>query len=162
MTFAPRFSALAIAALLSACGSGAAPDPAEQIVVREPGQTPAPAPAPAATPAVTPVAATSPADLAAAGEQVFAVCATCHAVEPGAAAGPGPNLHGVLGRKAGSGPGFAYSAALKASGLSWDTASLDAYLADPVKTVPGTTMVAGALTDTDERKAVIAYLATLK
>jgi cytochrome c len=158
MTFAPRFSALAIAALLSACGSGAAPDPAEQIVVREPGQ----APAPAAAPAVTPVAAASPADLAAAGEQVFAVCATCHAVEPGAAAGPGPNLHGVLGRKAGSGAGFAYSAALKASGLSWDTASLDAYLADPVKTVPGTTMVAGALTEVDERKAVIAYLATLK
>lgn len=159
MTFVPRFSVLAMAALLSACGSGAAPDPAQQIVIREPGQAPA---APAATPALTPVAAAGPADLAAAGEQVFAVCSTCHAVEPGAAAGPGPNLHGVLGRKAGSGTGFAYSAALKASGLSWDAATLDAYLADPVKTVPGTSMVAGALTDADERKAVIAYLATLK
>ena len=143
-----RIATLGLVTALTACGSDAAPGPTEQIIVREPGDTPA----------ATLTKAPEVMSLAAAGEAAFAVCSACHAVEKGAPAGPGPNLHGVVGRAAGAADGFAYSEALKTSGISWTDAELDAYLANPVAKVPGTTMVAGALEDAEQRKAVIAYL----
>ena len=88
------------------------------------------------------------------------MCGTCHAVDP-AQKKMGPHLKGVVGRKAGSVAGFAYSAALKAAGWTWDKAKLDAYLADPRKTAPGTTMMMGAANAAD-RADIIAYLETLK
>jgi cytochrome c len=88
------------------------------------------------------------------------MCAACHAVDP-AQKKMGPHLKGVVGRKAASAEGFAYSAALKASGWTWDKEKLDAYLADPRKTAPGTTMMMGASSATD-RADIIAYLETLK
>jgi cytochrome c len=84
-------------------------------------------------------------------------CDVCHSPE----AGQGPNLTGVIGRKAGSLAGFSYSPALKASGLTWTAANLDAFLADPSKRVAGTSM-ANPMVDTAERADIIAYLATLK
>jgi len=90
----------------------------------------------------------------------FAVCASCHSVRPGGRAS-GPSLAGVWGRKAGTLPGYPFSAPLRASGLVWDRATLDTWLAAPMKAVPGTRMVVG-MPDPAARKAVIDYLETLR
>ena len=112
--------------------------------------------APAPETATTPAVAAGPAKPAA-----FGQCAACHSVEPGMN-GVGPSLVGVAGRKAGSVPGFAYSDANKASGLTWDEKTLDTYLTNPMKMVPGTKMTFAGLPDPAQRKAVIDYLKTLK
>ena len=129
------------AALLASCGGSKGQPPIEQIVVRQPGQA-------AAVAALT----SDP------GKAAFAICSACHAVTEGVASGVGPNLAGVFGRKAGSVEGFAYSDAMKGSAITWTESELDAYLADPVGKVPGTTMTAGAVRDAAQREAVIAYL----
>jgi cytochrome c len=84
-------------------------------------------------------------------------CQACHTDEAGKPARVGPNLAGVVGRKAAA-TDFNYSAALKGSGLTWNRENLDRYLAAPSKAVPGTRMVI-ALTDPVQRKALIDYLA---
>jgi cytochrome c len=91
------------------------------------------------------------------GAQSFAMCAACHTVAKGGRNGIGPNLSGLIGRKAGSVPGYAYSPAMKNSGLTWDAKTLDAFLAAPAKKVPGTKMPI-SLSDPAKRAAVIAYL----
>ena len=91
----------------------------------------------------------------------FAPCMSCHAVTPGQN-GIGPSLAGVFGRKAASAPGFEYSAAMKASGKTWDEASLDAFLTNPMGVVSGTRMTYMGQSDPAKRKAVIDYLKTLK
>jgi glucose/arabinose dehydrogenase len=88
------------------------------------------------------------------------LCALCHTVEPGAGAGQGPNLAGVVGRKAGS-TDFAHSAALRRWGKTWTPQLLDKYLANPTALVPGTTM-AVRVPDRAQRADVVAYLASLK
>ena len=90
-------------------------------------------------------------------------CGICHAVnkEPN---GPvaGPNMVGIVGRKAASVPGFTlYSEALKKSGLTWNTKTLSEFLIMPMQKVPGTVMPM-MLPDDQERADVIAYLVTLK
>lgn len=87
-------------------------------------------------------------------------CQTCHTVTPGQAPGLAPNLFGVVGRKAAS-TTFNYSTALKASGLTWDTATLDKFLTSPMKLVPGTRMLI-PVSDPKQRADLIAYLASLK
>jgi glucose/arabinose dehydrogenase/cytochrome c2 len=97
----------------------------------------------------------SPADR---GEAIFEQrCALCHTTGTHAAQGPG--LGGVLGRKAASAR-FAYSRALRDSGLTWDRAALDRFLTAPADVVPGTTMPM-AVPDAAERQALLDYLATL-
>ncbi len=91
----------------------------------------------------------------------FAQCISCHSVKVGLN-GVGPSLHGVVGRKAASLPGYAYSDALKAVGLTWNEATLDKWLTAPMKMAPGTKMVFPGMTDPARRKAVIDYLVTLK
>ncbi|HEX7967040.1 MAG TPA: cytochrome c family protein, partial [Stellaceae bacterium] len=81
----------------------------------------------------------------------------CHTVEAGKNK-IGPSLAGIVGRKAGTAPGFSYSDANKKSGVTWDEATLDAYLTDPRKFMPGTKMVFAGLKNPDDRKAIIAYL----
>lgn len=94
---------------------------------------------------------------AAAGERAFRQrCASCHSLDPGQNRA-GPSLAGVIGRKAGSVEGARYSKALQDSGVTWDAQSLDGFLADPRKAVPGTSMTV-RLTDAAQREAVIAYL----
>lgn len=98
---------------------------------------------------------------AAAGEKVFVKCKACHQVVAGKN-GVGPSLFGVYGRKAGEAPDYKYSDVHKASGLTWDEANLDKYLTNPKATIPGNKMVFAGLPDANDRKNLIAYLATLK
>jgi cytochrome c len=95
------------------------------------------------------------------GQQVFEQrCTVCHSLQP-APGKMGPPLAGVAGRKAGTAPGFAYSTALKASGITWTPEELDAFIKAPGKKVPGTKMLLGAPDDA-QRAAVIQYLSSVK
>jgi cytochrome c len=94
------------------------------------------------------------------GEQVFVKCAPCHAKDSTARVGPG--LLGIIGRKAGSMPGFRYSRAMKNSNMVWDDKTLDAFLSAPQKAVPGTTMPFSGLKDPQDRADLIGYLEMLK
>ncbi len=95
---------------------------------------------------------------AAAGEKAFAVCRACHQVGPSAKIAVGPVLNGVVGRKAGTFPGYTYSAANKDSGLTWTPEELDKYLTNPQAVVPHTKMIFPGIKDDQKRKDVIAYL----
>ena len=107
------------------------------------------------------VATTASAADPAAGQKVFkSQCSICHSVAKGRNI-IGPSLFGVVGRKAGTEPGFSYSKANANSGLTWDEATLEKYLADPQKMVPGTKMTYAGLKNDAERADLIAYLATL-
>jgi glucose/arabinose dehydrogenase len=91
-------------------------------------------------------------------------CALCHADALGAGNAAvtrqGPSLVGVTGRRAGTAPGFSFTKALADSGLTWDAATLDRFLAAPMAAVPGTTMPI-AVASAADRRDLIAYLATL-
>lgn len=88
-------------------------------------------------------------------------CMLCHSVVAGQG-GAGPSLAGVVGRKAGTGPGFpAYTKALKSSAVVWTPATLDQFLSGPAKMIPGTSMPI-SVTQPEMRKNIVAYLATLK
>jgi cytochrome c len=85
-------------------------------------------------------------------------CASCHTVEPGGRAVLGPNLAGVVGRKAGS-TDFNYSPAMRNANIVWTRANLDRYLAGPMRMVPGTRMVI-AIPDAGQRAAIVNFVAT--
>lgn len=95
-----------------------------------------------------------------AGQAAFKVCMACHSAQKGKL-GIGPSLFGVYGRKAASLPGFHYSMAMTQSGLTWDEATLDAFITAPSAKVKGTSMPFAGLKDADKRKALIGYLKTL-
>jgi len=137
-----NFALILVATLLSACGQSG--DDPEKAASAGSGT--------AAGPATTVASAAPP--------PAFAVCSSCHAVAPGRH-GVGPSLAGIWGRKAASTPGYAYSNALKSSGIVWNAQTLDTWLTAPMKMVPGTKMVIG-VPNAEGRKAVIDYLETLK
>ena len=93
------------------------------------------------------------------GKLVFRKCQACHSLEPGKN-GLGPSLSGIIGKKASSVTNYNYSPAMKSSNLTWDVATLEAYLTDPQKSVPGNKMPFPGLKTENERKAVIAFLAS--
>lgn len=96
------------------------------------------------------------------GQKIFKrVCFTCHTSDAGKNK-IGPSLHGVIGRKAGSVQGFAYSSAMKDANVTWDDQTLDKYLSDPKKFIPGNKMAYAGIKKEDERKEVIAYLKSLE
>jgi cytochrome c len=106
--------------------------------------------------------ATLPAMAADTGDQLFRrYCFICHSTEPGQMK-LGPSLAGVVGRESGTLPGYSYSPAMKAAHLTWDEATLDKYLTDPRGVVPGTKMLFVGVKNPDDRKALIAYLKSLK
>lgn len=92
------------------------------------------------------------------GETVYGRCQACHAP---AYDRVGPRHCGLLGRRAGSVPGFAYSPAMKGSTITWDEKTLDRFLAAPMKAVPGTTMTYDGVADRQERADLIAFLRQL-
>jgi cytochrome c len=93
------------------------------------------------------------------GKQDFAACAPCHAPDQN---GVGPKIGGVLNRPAGSVEGFRYSRAMRNSKIVWDEKSLDAYLTEPQKLVPGNLMPFSGIAESQKRSDLIAYLATLR
>jgi cytochrome c len=94
------------------------------------------------------------------GANVFKRCAVCHSTDGSKRVGP--SLRGVVGRMAGSVRGFQYSQALKLSSVTWDEKSLNAYLTNPQKFLPGNRMAFPGLPNPRTRADVIAYLKTLK
>ncbi|MCZ8262105.1 MAG: cytochrome c family protein [Beijerinckiaceae bacterium] len=95
-----------------------------------------------------------------AGKSVFGQCRACHAVGEGAKNGVGPQLNGLIGRKAGSVEGYNYSEANKNSGKVWDEATFTTYIKDPKGQMPGTKMVYAGLKDDTRIANLIAYLKT--
>lgn len=165
-------SVFALALALAACGGGAeeADEPAQVETPAATGSaapvdsaaptdaaTPAPTDSPSATPSVAASATAAPTTAAVTEPAAFAVCKACHAVEPGKH-GIGPSLAGIWGDKAGDVPGFEFSDAMKASGLTWNQATLDRYLTDPRGTVPGTKMAFGGVADAAKRQQIIDYI----
>jgi cytochrome c len=92
------------------------------------------------------------------GKQVFVVCAACHALAPGEMKHEGPSLSEVYGRAAAGDKTFKYSPAMLASGLTWDAATLDRFLTNPRRALPGTVMSFPGLEASGDRSAVICYL----
>jgi cytochrome c len=95
---------------------------------------------------------------AAAGEKVFAVCKACHQIGENAKSAVGPVLNGVIGRKAGTMAGYAYSAANKDSGITWDEPTFREYIKDPKAKVPGTKMIYAGLKDEQKVNDLLAFL----
>jgi cytochrome c len=91
------------------------------------------------------------------GEKLFVDCASCHTVGT-ANDTVGPGLKGLFGRKAGSVEDYRYSPAMKRSNITWNAETLDAYLADPQKSVPGNRMPYSGLPNASDRADLIAYL----
>ena len=95
---------------------------------------------------------------AGAGEKVFAACRPCHQIGETAKNSVGPVLNGLIGRRAGSAPGYTYSDANKNSGLTWDDATFTDYIKDPRAKIPGTKMVYAGLKDEAKIKDLLAFL----
>lgn len=172
-----------LALLLAACGGASSEEPTAEETTATPAVEESATPSEEATPTAsgTPSASATPSEAAtkaaatptpAASATVaaaapatppagFNMCKACHSVEKGKH-GIGPSLAGVYGTKAGDIPGYEFSKPMKESGLKWNDATLDKYLADPRGTVPGTKMSFAGLKDETKRKEVIAYLKTLK
>ena len=117
----------------------------------------------AATAAVIASAAfgTAQAQDASAGQRVFNQCRACHVIENNGRNGIGPNLHGVVGRRAASIENFRYSANMRElgqGGLTWNEEALDKYLTNPKDVVPQGSMSFPGLRNEQQRKDVIAYL----
>jgi len=93
------------------------------------------------------------------GKQIFAQCAACHSDKPDAI---GPSLKGIYGRKSGSLADFRYSNAMMRAKLTWDDATLHAYIKDPQAKVPGNRMPFSGLSSDQDVDDVIAYLKDYK
>lgn len=93
------------------------------------------------------------------GRTRFQLCRQCHTIAPDGPNMTGPNLNGVFGKPAGTNrPNYTYSTGLKASGLTWDAATLDRWIADPRAVVPATRMSFAGLPSATDRRDVIAYV----
>src|SRR4029079_1130161 len=103
---------------------------------------------------------------AAKGKAAFAKCAICHQVGPGAKTLVGPELNGIVGRKAASVADYTmYSAGMKKlgdSGLVWTEENIDKWIANPKAMIPDSTMALAfpGVPDAQERADIIAYLKT--
>ena len=93
------------------------------------------------------------------GRKLFIACAACHSDRPDAL---GPNLKGVVGRKAGGREDFRYSNPMKRAGFTWDEANLREYLADPQGKVKGNRMPFGGMSKPEDIDDMVAFLKTYK
>lgn len=93
------------------------------------------------------------------GRLLYIQCRACHEVKAGLPHKVGPNLNGMVGRKAGTTPGFTqFSTALKTWGQVWDVATLDKWVEKPSSVVPGNSMAFAGLAAKKDRDALVAYL----
>jgi cytochrome c len=105
--------------------------------------------------------ATALAQDAAAGQRVFNQCRACHTIDRGGRNGVGPNLHGMIGRRAASVEGFRYSNAMREKGeqgWTWTEENLHSYLRNPRGVVPGTNMAFAGLRNEQQLNDLVAYL----
>lgn len=92
---------------------------------------------------------------AAKGEVAFVQCKICHQLDHN---GIGPQLHGVVGRKAGTVPAFNYSDTDKNSGITWTPEKIFQFIEKPQRVIPGTRMTFAGVSDAQTRADIIAYL----
>ncbi len=92
------------------------------------------------------------------GARVYSLCKGCHALADDAGPMVGPGLAGLFGRRAGTRPGFAYSPALRRSGVVWDEVALDRFLADPKRAIPANRMAFPGIRRAEDRRALIDFL----
>jgi len=91
------------------------------------------------------------------GAQVFAQCKVCHSLEAGKNM-VGPSLHGLIGRRAGTVPGYAYSPAMKNANVTWNEDALSQYLSNPKAFIPGDKMPFAGIKDPSKLGDLLAYL----
>jgi cytochrome c len=109
------------------------------------------------------IGALSAANVSPQGDKVFkSDCAVCHSTAAKGGPSVGPTMFGVVGRKAGSLPGYHYSSAMEMAGLVWTAPNLDKYIANPKSVVPGDKMPYAGLKDAAKRAALVDFLKTLK
>jgi len=97
----------------------------------------------------------------AAGKRAFAPCSACHQIGASARNAFGPQLNGIVGRRAGVGPDFRYSDAMRKSQVTWSEPVLAAFIMDPERVVPGTRMrFSGWGYDEEKLADLFAYLRT--
>ncbi len=92
------------------------------------------------------------------GQLLFLQCKACHDLNPALPHKVGPNLNGVIGRKAGTVEGFQFSEPMRESGLTWDLATLDAFLRLPGSVVPGSGMAFAGIANDADRASLLRYL----
>ncbi len=96
------------------------------------------------------------------GKALFARCAMCHTVTKGGPNRIGPNLHGIMGKKAAAIQGFFYSGALKKSGIVWSDEKMALWIAKPGLMVPGNRMAFAGIRNPQQVRDLVAYMKTLK
>lgn len=104
----------------------------------------------------------APIDMPASPPNSFALCGACHTTSNDSAHGMGPNLRGVIGRKAGTQKGFSFSGAMKDSGITWSEEELNRFLESPREVVPNSSMMYFGEADPAKRKEIIDYLTQLR
>ena len=92
------------------------------------------------------------------GKKIYKKCRACHTLDEGGKNRVGPNLYGVIGAKAGTKEGFAYSKAMKNSDIVWTDEALDAYLARPARFLPGGSMSFIGIKKPEQRQILIEYI----
>ena len=92
------------------------------------------------------------------GKRLFSVCAVCHTLHKGEPDKLGPNLHGIYGSTAGAQGAFAFSPALKQSGIVWSDETLDAWVKRPTAVIKGTKMLFPGMPSDADRADLLSYL----
>jgi len=108
-----------------------------------------------------PLIATSPGGDPVKGRQVYVQCQACHKLDSSGKSTVGPNLYGVLDRRAGELRGYPYSPAMAADKRKWTPAALEEYLSAPRKAIPGNRMPYGGLRNAEDRRNLIAYIGSV-